>query len=83
MIDKRIVRLQEIETELHDLANSFAGKETGVVAARLHGVGGGISDCLRMLEDGVNSADRLSLAEDWLAKQHGQFMDAETIARML
>lgn len=72
-----------MQDELHDIANSFAGKKTGVVAARLHQVGAGIDECLRMLEDGVNSVDKLSLAEDWLARQHTQFMSPDELAKIL
>ncbi len=66
MIDKRIRRLQRISKILFDTANSYAGDETGVVAARLHEASGKISYCLRMLDDGINSADKLSLMQDWL-----------------
>ena len=65
-MDKRIRRLQRLSKMLHETANSFAGDKTGVVAARLHGVSGGITDCIRMLEEGITDADRMSLMQDWL-----------------
>jgi len=66
MIDKRIRRLQRIIKILHNIANSYANDETGVVAGRLHEANSKIADCLRMLKWGVNDADRLSLLQDLL-----------------
>lgn len=66
MIDKRIRRLQRIQKMLFNTANSYAGDETGVVAARLHGASSQVANCLRMLNEGINSADKLSLMQDWL-----------------
>lgn len=87
MIDQRVKRLQEISDELHGIANSFAGDKTGVVAARLHGASGQISDCLRMLESGINSSDKLNLMEDWLSKQPSAIFDDQShkdeLARIL
>lgn len=65
-MDKGIRRLKRLSKLLHNIANSYAGDKTGVVAARLHGVSGGISDCIRMLEEGITDVDRMSLMQDWL-----------------
>lgn len=87
MIDQREKRLQEISNELHDIANSYAGDETGIVAVRLHGASGQISDCLRMLESGINSSDKLSVIQDWLSKQPSAIFDDQShkdeLARIL
>ena len=69
MIDERITRLRALKSELCDIANSYSGKTTGVVAVRLHGAESQISDCLRMLEDGVNSADKMAVMQEWFDKQ--------------
>ena len=66
MIDKRVRRLKRIRNLLFDTANSYGGDKTGVVAARLHDASNKVSYCLRMLEEGINDADKLSLMQDWL-----------------
>lgn len=57
-MDKRIERLKEINRELHDIANSFAGNVTGTAAASLHGAGGRVVNVIRMLETGITADDK-------------------------
>lgn len=57
-MDKRLIRLKEIVTELHDIANSFAGDKTGTAAASLHVSGGRVANGIRMLETGITLEDR-------------------------
>jgi hypothetical protein len=67
MNDKRITRLNEILNELHDIANSFAGDETGVVAVELHYSSNRIANALRMLEDGITPEDKHKQLVEWLS----------------
>ena len=71
MIDKRIERLEEMQSELFDLANSFAGEQTGTVAAELHESCNRISNSIRMLKEGITPADERKMLGEWFAKQPG------------
>jgi hypothetical protein len=59
--DPRFQRLDELQDEVFEIANSFAGNETGVVAMQLHEAVNCISRALRMLEKGNDPGDILRL----------------------
>lgn len=69
MIDKRVEQLTKLRSELFDLANSFAGDETGTVASELHESCNRITNSLRMLKEGITPADERKLLGEWLANQ--------------
>jgi hypothetical protein len=72
MIDKRIARLTEIQEELHNIANSYAGDVTGVVAVELHTVACGIFNTLRMLKTGITEEDKKIQMTNWIEKKYNE-----------
>ncbi len=68
-MDKRLIRLKEIVTELHNIANSFAGEKTGTAAASLHGAGGRVANGIRMLETGITPEDRKDVLREHFKNQ--------------
>jgi hypothetical protein len=48
--EDKVKRLKEIKSELHDLANSFAGDETGTTAVYLHESANIIRTALKVLD---------------------------------
>ncbi len=71
MIDKRIERLEVLRDEIFDLANSFAGDKTGVVAGELHEASNRITKSVRMLNEGIKPEDERQQLAEWFAKQPG------------
>lgn len=68
-MDKRITRLKEIVTELHNIANSYAGDKTGTAAASLHGAGGRVANGVRMLETGITLEDKKDVLREHFKNQ--------------
>jgi hypothetical protein len=68
-MDKRIIRLKELASELHDIANSFAGDKTGTAAAALHGAGGKVLNGVRMLETGITDDDHKDVLREHFKNQ--------------
>ena len=68
-MDKRIIRLKELASELHDIANSFAGDKTGTAAAALHGAGGKVLNGIRMLETGITLEDKKEVLREHFKNQ--------------
>lgn len=62
-------RLKEIASELHDIANEYAGDETGFIAVELHGVGSKIHQLLEKLNTGITREDKVNQLKEWLRKQ--------------
>jgi hypothetical protein len=68
-MDARLQRLKEIQSELHDVANTFAGPTTGTIAGTLHQAGIEVGHAIRMLETGISKEDREKLADRFLINQ--------------
>ncbi len=65
-MDNSIKRLNELYSEIFDIANSYAGDETGTVAGTLHNSANKIADAIRMLENGITEEDDHKLMTEWL-----------------
>lgn len=61
----KLNKLKEISEELHNIANSYAGDETGLEATLLHLAGGNISTVIDSLE-GVESIDAFHVVERYM-----------------
>jgi hypothetical protein len=61
----KLDRLKEISQELHDIANSYAGDETGLEATLLHLAGGNIQTVTDSL-DGVGGINSFEVAQRYM-----------------
>jgi hypothetical protein len=68
MIDKRLERIMEIRNELFDIANSYAGDETGVIASELHRSCNCILRANKMATEGISPLDEERQFSEWLFK---------------
>lgn len=66
--DVRIKRLEEIRNELFTIANSYVGKETGVVAVKLHKAKSLITEAIDMIERGVSDQDNKDVMREYLVE---------------
>ena len=62
-------RLEQLRSEIYDLANSYAGKETGVIAGELHEACNRILSALNMLENGITQEDSDKQIGEWCDNQ--------------
>ena len=67
--EQRKKRLDEIHSELHDLANSYAIAHEGVIAVELHGVANRILNAMTMVENGPTQEDSDRQIEEWCNNQ--------------
>jgi len=64
----KIQRLQELRSELFDIANSLAGDKTGTVACELHESANCILRSIKMLENGVTPEDNYRVMTNWMSR---------------
>lgn len=69
MNEKAYQRLTELQEELGNIANSFAGNVTGPIAFELHAAAGRVFEAQRMMKEGITTADTDRQAEEWCDKQ--------------
>ena len=61
----KLQRLKEISEELHDIANSYAGDETGLEATLLHLASGNIRTVTDSLDD-IEKIDSFEVVERYM-----------------
>lgn len=74
--DPRIVRLKEIEQELQNIANSYAGNITGPIASELHGVESHLHQVIDFAIQGPTE-------EDWIRQLKPYVGGNENLAKTL
>lgn len=75
----KLQRLKEISQELHDIANSYAGEETGTEATLLHLASGNIKNVINSL-NGEGSIDTREVLDCYLT-WHEQLVLLEMLKR--
>lgn len=66
---EKIAHLTKLRSEIYNLANSFAGNETGVIAGELHEAANRILRAIEMLEHGITQEDSDRQIQEWCDNQ--------------
>lgn len=82
-MDKRIKRLEQIENEIHDIANSYAGDLTGPVAVELHRAGGYLHEAIDMAIRGPTKEDKRRQLTEWFLEHQPELANPQMVELIL
>jgi hypothetical protein len=82
-MDERIMRLRDIETKLHNIANSYSGDLTGPVAVELHRAAGYLHEAIDMAVRGPTKEDKRRQLTEWFMEHQPALANPQMVEMLL